>query len=360
MCKERKRPDVKFKPYRRPDRTGWSRVEYPRSRRLARPLMEELNMVAANGPAAVSIYLNTEKQHSNVFGVRGKSHHQGLARTHKLSDGSLYYFLTHSVFTDWPHQDPRQGQIMRFRYEGLTDGEHVVQMKAVAALEQLLEFPDESHPCDLEFLPDVNPGQNDSGYLFVAMSDKHSTDIFSWQLGGDFQFIGSLPDGGGLVALDRLDDEYYCLWTGGMCYRARYDKLFPSSLPGRLDTTAFEKLPGAFIPAAFNGSACQVKLVQDSDGQWWLLGFRSKEPDKERTEDYVDAYRFDMATFSIGDAQPPVHIFLPSGDTSFASTGTCHVDTNGRLLISSSYRWSEDEGPNGSGYVSRVDEVPSS
>ena len=50
------------------------------------------------------------------------------------------------------------------------------------------------------------------------------------------------------------------------------------------------------------------------------------------------------------------HIFLRPGDTSFASTGTHYVEPAGRLLVSSSYRWAEDEGPGSSGYVSRVDE----
>jgi hypothetical protein len=54
-----------------------------------------------------------------------------------------------------------------------------------------------------------------------------------------------------------------------------------------------------------------------------------------------------------------VHIFLRPGKTSFASTGTHYVDRKGRLLINSSYRWAEDEGPGDSGFVSRVDECPS-
>jgi hypothetical protein len=36
------------------------------------------------------------------------------------------------------------------------------------------------------------------------------------------------------------------------------------------------------------------------------------------------------------------------------------VERSGRLLLSSSYRWAEDEGPGTSSYVSRVDECPSS
>jgi len=55
-----------------------------------------------------------------------------------------------------------------------------------------------------------------------------------------------------------------------------------------------------------------------------------------------------------------VHIFFRPGDTSFTSTGTHHVEPSGRLLLSSSYRWANEEGPGDSSYVSRVDECPSS
>jgi hypothetical protein len=47
------------------------------------------------------------------------------------------------------------------------------------------------------------------------------------------------------------------------------------------------------------------------------------------------------------------------GDTGFSSTGTHHVEHSGRILVSSSYRWAECEGPGRSRFVSRVDECPS-
>jgi hypothetical protein len=55
-----------------------------------------------------------------------------------------------------------------------------------------------------------------------------------------------------------------------------------------------------------------------------------------------------------------VHVILKPGDTGFASTGTHHVESSGRLLLSSCYRRAKDEGPGDSSYVSRVDECPSS
>ena len=58
---------------------------------------------------------------------------------------------------------------------------------------------------------------------------------------------------------------------------------------------------------------------------------------------------------SLGDEIGPVHIILPAGETSFTSTGTHYVDHNGRMLISSSERWSHDRG-DPYGYETRVDE----
>ena len=63
--------------------------------------------------------------------------------------------------------------------------------------------------------------------------------------------------------------------------------------------------------------------------------------------------------FSISYRLFSTHITFKPGDTSFASTGTHHVERSGRLLLASSYRWSKDEGPGASSYVSRVDECPS-
>ena len=63
--------------------------------------------------------------------------------------------------------------------------------------------------------------------------------------------------------------------------------------------------------------------------------------------------------FAITPLLYSAHITSRPGDTSFASTGTHHVEPPGRFLLNSSYRWAEDEGPGDSSYVSRVDECPS-
>ena len=51
---------------------------------------------ALSWPGA-SFYLDTVEGMSNDFwSTEGEDHHQGLARLHRLSDGSIHFFLTHS------------------------------------------------------------------------------------------------------------------------------------------------------------------------------------------------------------------------------------------------------------------------
>ena len=105
--------------------------------------------------------------------------------------------------------------------------------------------------------------------------------------------------------------------------------------------------------------ASQVKLVRDSEGRWYLLGFRSDPSDDPRGTDYADVYGVRFNPFAITPLLYSVHVTFTPGDTAFASTGTHHVEPSGRLLISSSHRWAEDEGRGDSSYVSRVHECPS-
>ncbi len=100
-------------------------------------------------------------------------------------------------------------------------------------------------------------------------------------------------------------------------------------------------------------------LVRDTTGSWSLLGFRSHDDDDPHGDDFIDVYDIDLPTFAISAQPQSTHVFFPAGDTGFASTGTCHVDEGGRLLVCSSYRWSKDELHHGAEYVSRVDELPS-
>src|SRR5262245_50903707 len=104
---------------------------YPHFHRLATPIELALASVAANKRTRSSFYLDTLEQHSSG----GEDHHQGLARTHRLSDGSVYFFLTHSRLSG-----NHQGQLMQFKYAGPLDDSHIFETnpRTVAPLEQLL------------------------------------------------------------------------------------------------------------------------------------------------------------------------------------------------------------------------------
>lgn len=103
----------------------------------------------------------------------------------------------------------------------------------------------------------------------------------------------------------------------------------------------------------------QCKLIRDATGDWYLLGFRGDPEDDPRGADHVDVYGVTFQPFSISHRLYSIHVSFKPGDTSFANTGTHYVEESGRLLLASSYRWSKDEGPGRSSYVSRVDECPS-
>jgi hypothetical protein len=350
------------------------RCIYPGSNPTREPLQRELEGLLANAKKCASIYLDTVQSMSK-FLLHQENHAQGLARTHKLSDGSIYYFLSYSTIGE-------QGTLSQYRYSGPTDDAHVLQTHplTVAPMKQLLTI-DDQHPSDICFLADVD--RLDAGYLFVTEEyDKHRLSVYRWEPSADLTLIGSIthgfphegPTGPQFVFVDRVDDFYYLgiassNWGWGQLLRAACGALFPTCKKGEMDLSAFKPVSAnSILPASAEsrfpfqvvGSPCQVKLIKDSTGQWYLLAFRSDPPDSETGTDYVDAYAIQFSPFAIFGLVFSTHIVFPSGDTSFASTGTHYVEDTGRLLVSSSYRWSEDEGPGNSGYVSRVDECPSS
>jgi hypothetical protein len=169
------------------------------------------------------------------------------------------------------------------------------------------------------------------------------------------------------VFLDKVDETYFlgiafADKTAGSVrlFSAKPGALFPGCLPGQMNVSAFQPVsPESLFPFPVSPEAQQAKLVRDSSGKWFLLGFRSERPDDPGGTDFVDVHSVEFSPFSISDRLFSVHISFKPGDTGFASTGTHYVEKSGRLLISSSYRWSEDEGPGSSSYVSRVDECPS-
>lgn len=348
--------------------------DYPQSNPTAHDIVTELNSVTAQAAACTSFYLDTLQSMSNsdiadIFSSEGEDHAQGLARTHQLSDGSVYWFLSYSnVGTG------NQGTLSQYRYGGPCDGAHVLQTSpyTVAPMIDGLFAVDDQHPSDIVFLPDVNGA--DAGYLFVTEEyDQHQVAVYRWSPGEQLQPQGTIRQpytghGPNFLFLDLIGDRY-CLGVAsntagtGYLYWADPARLFPGGAVGMMDVSAFEPDPDNFpfpFPIPATDSPCQTKLVRDQTGSWFLLAFRSN-PDSAETggEDWVDVYPVAFSPFSILDPITSVHIIFNPGDTSFASTGTHYVEPSGRLLISSSYRWAEDEGPGDSSFVSRVDECPS-
>lgn len=81
----------------------------------------------------------------------------------------------------------------------------------------------------------------------------------------------------------------------------------------------------------------QVKLIRDSAGAWYLLGFRGDPGGDPNGPDFVDVYGVRFHPIAITTRLFSVHVFFRPGDTSFTSTSTHHVERSGRLLLSSSF-----------------------
>jgi|KBSMisStandDraft_5_1062788.scaffolds.fasta_scaffold33659_3 hypothetical protein len=336
---------------------------YPGSYALDRPIFDVLNAVAANRGNCSRFYLDTVESMSNAgIHIHDQEHHQGLARSHTLSDGSVTWFLSHAETDD-------QGSISWYRYAGPLDSEHILETNplTVAAKKQLL-FLDEHHPSDICFLPDVN--HLDAGYLFVTEEfDMHRLSIYRWDPSTGLVLHGYLPQGfpdqgPQFVFIDRVDDAYYLgvaseHWGWVALFTATCAELFPKCAKGELNIDAFQPTcPGGMFPFPSLGGPSQIKLVRDSTAQWYLLAFRADPNDDPHGDDYVDVYQVRFNPFMISSKLASIHVSFPHGDTGFANTGTHLVEESGRLLLSSSYRWAKDEGPDNSGYVSRVDECP--
>jgi hypothetical protein len=191
------------------------RCKYPQSNALAGSIKDALENVAANRDACSRFYLDTVEAMSSG----GDNHHQALARTHKLSDGSIYFFLAHSDLSPFSGR----GILAQFRYSGPTDQEAVLETSplTVAPMEELLRI-DDRHPSDIAFLSDVN--DLDAGYVFVAKEvDKRQVSIYRWAPGREFALQGQVFQGfpsllpgdpeshGGpnFLFIDRVDRTYY-------------------------------------------------------------------------------------------------------------------------------------------------------
>ena len=357
-------------------------LSLPASWPINKPILNALDEVFTNADVCASLYLDTTQDMARGTGYGG-DHAQGLARTHKLLDGSIVFFLAYSKIGG-------HGSISTYRYAGPTDGDHVSEQElqadplAVAPQTQLMMVSDE-HPADIVFLPEVNGA--DAGYLFVTEPrDSRTIVVFRWDAASGLQSVQTPAglfaftdifantNGPNFIFLDRVGSSYFLGVAGfdknqfGLLFSAQGDELFPPTAAGEIVLSAFQPVAQSEIAQEISGQAgnlfffpvdqdaCQVKLAQDSIGQFFLLGFREDPPSETEGTDFVDVYPVTFSPFSIAARSASVHIQFRPGDTGFSSTGTHFVDQRGRIMLSSSYRWSEDELSGGAGYVSRVDE----
>lgn len=354
------------------------RCIYPQSHATAHPIFRTLQEVVGNAAECGSFYLDTIE----IMSKGGEDHAQGLARTHLLSTNEFYWFQSNS-YLETPTS---AGTITVYRYGpgAQIDGEHVVTAapEYVATMTQLMWTPGEQHPSDIVFLPEVN--NHDAGYLFVTMEyGLRCINVYFWEPGKNLVFQGKLTSllavdgqhGPNFLFIDRQDDTYYLggassHWGQGTLFKAKCSELFPNCSLGGMNVNAFQlALPQDLtneaddahfeFPLNDSDTPCQVKLVRDSYGLWFLFAFRGDPPDSEPGDDYIDVYAVTMMPFGIG-CKPlaTFHVDFPTG-TGFSSTGTHCVDERGRLLVSTSFRWAKDLFPGGAGFVSRVDELPS-
>lgn len=356
---------------------------YPQSHPLNVTMEEALQAIHAHaGGSAERIFLDTVDGHQNTALREGEDHHQGIARSQKMSDGSVHFFLTHSEMDDGD-----QSQVMQFAYNGPVIGEHIVQSypkRTVALMTDQVELV-EQHPSDLDYLPDING--YDGGYIFVTESNQqHRLVVYHFKPGQKLRMVGSINhDGPGptFVFVDKVDDDQYVLGLGyqhefthpggrsehrilGTVYAAHARDLFPTCREGEMVVAAFKPVShpsrGSDINVPMYENTSQVKLVRDTTSQWYLLAFRGDTDDEDAT-DYVHAFRVtSFAPFRVDEANViSRHVTLQPGATSFTSTGNAHVEPSGRLLLFSSSRWAheDDEAEPGHGYISAVDEIGS-
>ena len=211
---------------------------YPQSHATVRPIRDELSAVTQNKSRCSSIYLDTVEGMSNDFPyTEGEDHHQGLARSHKLSDGSVYFFLTHSEVGEGEH-----GSLSSYRFGGPTDGDHVLTTHplTVAPMQQIVTL-NERHPSDIVFLPDVN--RLDAGYVFLTLEfDRHVVTCYRWSPAAGLMPLRDIPQGFPAQA------QTSCSWTawttcstwelpattgaGASCWEPAIEICSPSALKG--------------------------------------------------------------------------------------------------------------------------------
>ena len=117
------------------------------------------------------------------------------------------------------------------------------------------------------------------------------------------------------VFLDRVDDTFYLgvassHWGWVELLAARDSDLFPGCAQGRLDLGAFRS--DSLFPFPVTG-ASQVKLIRDSTGSWYLLGFHGDPDGDPNGPDFADVYGVRFRPFAITPRLLSVHIFFRPG-----------------------------------------------
>jgi hypothetical protein len=243
---------------------------YPQSHTTARSIRDELAAVARNKGRCSSIYLDTvESMSDNSLCTEGENHHQGLARSHKLSDGSVHFVLACSEVGKGQH-----GSLSIYRFDGPTIGGHVLTTNplTVAPMRQILTL-NERHPSDLVFLPEVN--HLDAGYVFLTEGcDRRAVTCYRWD-----PHAGMVPRHHRRAS--RAAGPTLCSWTGwtisptwespaatgagAHLLAARDSNLFPKCSHGSLDPAAFHTQGRFTFPVH---SPAQAKLIRDGEGAW--------------------------------------------------------------------------------------------
>lgn len=342
-------------------------VIFPQSNATSTPILEAIGGLGTNEANCASFYLDTVQGMSDPYDRQGENHHQGIARTHRLSNNTVYWFLSHSEV-----DAGSQGSISVYCYDYPLNDEHVLTNAPlyVAHMTQILML-NERHPSDIVFLPDVD--NRDAGYLFVTEEyDLFRLVVYYWKLNPDLTaadlvnvgIIEADVDNFGpqFVFIDLVGDTYFLglgseHWNSWIVYNAKNSDLFPALRDFQMDVQAFVPIPGAeFYPFPTANSPSQVKLARDSTGAWFLLQFGGLPEGDTHGNDYIDIYPISFAPFLISPILKRVQVDFAPGDTGFTSTGTHYVEPGGQILVSSSYRWSEDQSHE-YGYVSRVDEI---
>ena len=162
------------------------------------------------------------------------------------------------------------------------------------------------------------------------------------------------PSGGpNFVFADLVGDEYLLgiasnNWGHGYLFTAEPARLFPSAAPGQLDVSALSLVPGTIRSRSPAGPAsASWCATRPAPGR--CSGSAATQMTRRTARTTWTSIRCPPPRWSSGPGRPPcTSTLLPEIQASPVPAPTTSR-RRGRLLVSSSYRWAEDEGPGSSG-----------